>query len=187
LVGNQVTRFNRLYDQHKNALYRYLNFLTRNTAESEDLFQETWLRVAKHMQKLDHIEKVKPWIFTIATNLHRDSLRKKKIRQMFIRNLDRGDCSPHLPLKSVQRDPAEKTEREQAYQDVMQALGNLPEKIRQVVVLREIEGFSYEEIAVTLGLSSGTVKSRMHRAIKKIRREMDFLESASKVFSGDLA
>lgn len=187
MAADQVTRFNRLYDLYKNSLYRYLIYLTRNEAESEDLFQETWLRVIRQMEKLDGIEQLKPWIFTIATNLHRDGLRKKKVRQLFMRKLETGDHSPHLPVETLQPDPADKTELDQSLRNVMRALEKLPEKMQRVFVLREIEGFSYEEIAATLRLSSGTVKSRMHRAIKKLRQELVFLEPGSNIISGDLA
>lgn len=177
--------FNRMYDRYKHDLYRYLVFLTRDETESEDLFQETWLRVARHMEKVDDIKQLKAWILTIATNLYRDGLRKKKVRKLFLEKLEKDTSLYPVSVDGLQPDPANNTECEMSLRNVMRTLDRLPEKLRRVFVLREIEGFSYDQIASMLRLSAGTVKSRVHRAVKKIRRDMAFVEPGAEIIAGE--
>lgn len=76
--------FDELYSRHKTSLYKLACYLTRNQKEAEDLFQDTWLRIAKHLahQTID-MDNCKTWIMTIMSNLYRDWLRKKKVRKPF--------------------------------------------------------------------------------------------------------
>ena len=155
---------------HKHAIYRYICYLTGNRGEAEDLFQDTWLRVAKHIHRIRDPQKVRPWIFTIATNLHRDQLRKKKVRLAFWNQAtDPLARSEDNTMGTEPADPAAAMEREETGRAIRDALNTLPEKLKRVFILREIEGFTYNEIAGILDLSQGTAKSRMHRAVRRLR------------------
>ncbi|MCK4836632.1 MAG: RNA polymerase sigma factor [Candidatus Aminicenantes bacterium] len=169
---DRIVCFDKIYAMYKTAIYRYLWYLTRDRTESDDLFQETWLRVVKNLDQIEDIQKIKSWLYTIATNIYRDHLRKKKVRHSFFQNWkDNQPVANHINQMNS-ADPVGESERQEAAGAIMQALKNLPDKLRQVFILREMEGFSYDEIGQLLKLPSGTAKSRMHRAIKQIRQEL---------------
>ena len=155
---------------HKQAIYRYICYLTGNSGEAPDLFQDTWLRVAKHLHRIHDPQKVRPWIFTIATNLHRDHLRKKKVRSAFWNQATDPLNRSKDTVGTEPADPAVVLEREETGRAIRDALNTLPEKLKRVFILREIEGFTYNEISDILDLSQGTAKSRMHRAVRRLRQ-----------------
>ncbi len=165
--------FDNIYAQYKSAVYSYICYLTKNTDEAEDLFQETWLRVARNMGKINTLQNVKAWIFTVATNLYRDTIRKKKIRQETwrMRNIYTMESTEERG-GSWKSDPEEKVTVSETAKTILKALEKIPEKLQKIFVLKEMEGFSYHEIAQILKVPVGTTKSRFHRAIKLLRREL---------------
>ena len=78
--------FDTLFLKHKVSVYRLAYYLTQNKNEADDLFQDTWLRAVKYLPSSSGIRDFKAWIFTITANLHRDELRKKKIRRIFFKH-----------------------------------------------------------------------------------------------------
>lgn len=75
--------FDNLYKKYQNAVFSFAYYLTQNRGDAEDLFQEAWLRIAKKLPDEVNIQSIKAWIFTVVANLHRDELRKKRIRKLF--------------------------------------------------------------------------------------------------------
>jgi len=75
--------FDGLYREYKSSVYRFAYFLARNREEADDLFQETWLRVVQYLPRASEVQDFRAWVFTITANLHRDALRKKRIRRLF--------------------------------------------------------------------------------------------------------
>jgi RNA polymerase sigma-70 factor (ECF subfamily) len=179
--------FDQLYDGHKAAVFRYLCYLTRDRSVSEDLFQETWLRVVRHLDRLEGIREVKSWLYSIATNLYRDHLRRQKVRSVFMSRVKADPAGTRFLGGEEVRDPEAETEKQEMAAAVMGVLEHLPLKMRQVFVLREIEGFGYDEIARMLNLPRGTAKSRMHRAVRLIRRELGDNRDFSGIQLGDFA
>ena len=82
--------FEDLYDQYRSAVFSFAYYLTRDRGEAEDLFQEAWLRVIRHLPDRVNMQSLKTWIFTIVTNLHRDNLRKKRVRRVFLIHKHQG-------------------------------------------------------------------------------------------------
>jgi RNA polymerase sigma-70 factor (ECF subfamily) len=168
--------FDALYDSYKTAVYAFAYRLTQNRGEAEDLFQETWLRVAQNFPKVLDMKKVKAWLFTIAANLHKDALRKKRIRRLFLFQrkweFDQelacyGDSPP--PRSS---DNANGSERVDISRDISLAMAKLPAPQRLIFVLKEVEGFKQSEISEMLGMPIGTVKSLMYRAVQRLRCDL---------------
>ena len=165
--------FEILYRKYKHAVYSYAFHLTRDRQEADDLFQESWLRIVKKMPEQVKIDSIKSWIFTIITNIYRDNLRKKKIRSLYLsqktKNLQAEEaCHPH---KQVSRQ-AEEREMADLNQKIFSAVNRLPEKQRMVFILKELSGFKQIEIGDILKMSVGTVKSLMHRAVKRLQLEL---------------
>jgi RNA polymerase sigma-70 factor (ECF subfamily) len=169
--------FDELYDSHRSAVFSFAYSLTQNRGEAEDLFQETWLRVARYFPKALDMKKVRAWLFTITANLHKDALRKKRTRRRFL--FDKKWASDQdMPVcegSPEREDSAESAGEEKLEMGhaISRAVSNLPEQHRIVFMLKEVAGFKQSEISEILGIPLGTVKSVMFRAVKKLRMDLD--------------
>lgn len=168
--------FDHLYQEYRSAVYSFACYLTQNSGEAEDLFQETWLRVVHYLPNKVEKSSAKAWIFTITANLHKDALRKKRIRRAFFLQKASSsgpdeEGSAFLFGSSI---PGESNgaNRVDMRQDIARAMNRLPEQQRGIFALREIEGLKYSEISEIYGIPLGTVKSLMFRAVRRLRREL---------------
>jgi RNA polymerase sigma-70 factor (ECF subfamily) len=168
--------FEELFRLFQSPVYGFACHLTRNQGEAEDLFQETWLRVVRSFSGEIDRERFKAWLFTVVANLHKDNLRKKRIRQLFLRERSRasgpGHSFPHYILGQGSGTKGCPTENADMGKALSQAVENLPERQRCVFVLKEMEGFRYAEISEICSMPVGTVKSLLHRAVRRLRREL---------------
>jgi RNA polymerase sigma-70 factor, ECF subfamily len=151
--------------EHLDALYGYAMTLTRDVTEAEDLVQETYLRAASAVNRPNGDSNLKGWLFVIMRNAWLNQLRHKNSGPRFV------DLEPNeQPIDETQETPhvvyLRKLEREQ----VREAIESLPDAYREIVVLRDIEGFTYQEIAMVLNCPAGTVMSRLGRARGKLRK-----------------
>ncbi|MFZ2055420.1 MAG: RNA polymerase sigma factor [Candidatus Aminicenantales bacterium] len=167
--------FDEIYDRYRADVFRFLFYLTRDQAEAEDLFQDVWLRVVRHGPPRPDREDLRPWLLTIVLNLHRDGLRKKRVRRLFL--VKRYGLEKSRSVRSEQRsplsaDPANLSEQAALQRDIDQAVAALPEKQRRVFLLSEVEGLPQAEIAAILEVPLGTVKSLLYRAVKRLQREL---------------
>lgn len=170
-----TAEFDEIYDRYKSDVYRLAYHLTQNQGEAEDMFQEVWLRVVRHLPEKRNRENLKPWLLVIVMNLYRDLLRKKQVRRMFLLGKIKheiAEASSAEESAAPLSDPAEKAERAAMRRNINHALARLPAKQRRIFVLKEIEGLRQAEIAAGLGIPLGTVKSLMHRAVKRLQREL---------------
>jgi RNA polymerase sigma-70 factor (ECF subfamily) len=153
-----------LLERYRRPLLGMLLRLSRDAAEAEDLFQETFLRVLRSSRHFDPSRRFRPWLFAIAINLARDRARRMA-RPTTPRISENGD----LP-EPAGREPLSGSENERIRcTDLQTALGELPESSRAVVLLRYFEGMDEVEIAAAVGIPRGTVKSRLHRAVRTLR------------------
>lgn len=170
------TEFDALYDEHKTSVFRFAYYLTQDRREAEDLFQEAWLRVVKNFSKISRKSTIKAWIMTIVANLHRDALRKKRIRRLFLLQKYKAfkQRENKTTLSTGSKDFAYSDTENQTDMSlaISQALARLPERQRLVYALKEIEGFKQTEISEMLKIPMGTVKSLMFRAVKRLQREL---------------
>jgi RNA polymerase sigma-70 factor (ECF subfamily) len=173
--GLAPSDFDEVYDRFRDDIYRFVRYLDGNQAEAEDLFQEVWLRVARHLGERPDPAGLKPWLLAIALNLHRDSLRKKRVRRLFLLSRSRGDASESAAQKTgpaSSDDPVYLAEQAVLRRKIDQAVRGLPERQRQIFVLQEVEGLRQAEIAGVLGIPVGTVKSLMFRAVRRLQKEL---------------
>ena len=154
--------------EHLDALFGFAMALTRNRTEAEDLVQETYLRAMRAFGRLLPDSNLKGWLFAIMRNIRLNQLRSANIRPEFV-EIDADGEGNWQWLDQAAVDPQtaliQKVEREQ----VRSAIERLPELYREVVVLRDIEGFSYQQIANILQCPAGTVMSRLGRAREQLR------------------
>lgn len=154
----------RRYDQ------RLLNFVYRTIGDRErgqDLVQETFVRVYRHLHRFDQTKKFSTWIYTIASNLAKNELRNRSRNPLVLfQTLKKHWDADHRPLEweDTQYKPDDLFRKRNLRAKVEEAVKQLPEHHRIVFVLREMEGKTYEEIADITGCNLGTVKSRLNRA-----------------------
>lgn len=168
--------FDNLYKKYQNAVFSFAYYLTQNRGDAEDLFQEAWLRIAKKLPDEVNMQSIKAWIFTVVANLHRDELCKKRIRKLFFlqkaMTLEKENTMfPVLPDQPMSINPEEVNQTDMG-RNIAQVMARLPDRQRRVFVLKELADFKQAEISDILGIPLGTVKSLMHRAVNRLRREL---------------
>jgi len=166
--------FVHLVDRYKdrlvNFVYRFLNDMT----DAEDLVQETFLKVYKKKHSYREIAKFSTWIYTIAGNLARSELRKRKRRKTYTMSALSFEDQEFTPV-----DTGKDTEgivfNSYAGEEIMRAIEQLPEPFKTITILRDIQELSYEDISTILDIPMGTVKSRVNRARLKLQETLSYL------------
>jgi RNA polymerase sigma-70 factor (ECF subfamily) len=153
---------------HLDALYGFAMVLTRNPAEAEDLVQETYLRATRAFGRLAPDSNLKGWLFAIMRNIRLNQLRSAGSRPEFV-EMDAEEEHGWDWLDPTAADPYEALVRKVEREQLRLAIGRLPDHYREVVVLRDLEGFSYQQIAGILQCPAGTVMSRLGRARRQLR------------------
>ena len=149
---------------------RLLNFVYRTIGDrerAEDLVQEVFVRVSRHLHRFDQTKKFSTWIYTIASNLAKNELRNRSRNPLvYFQALKKQWDTDHRPLQfeDTSSKPDDLYHKRHLRELVEWSVAQLPEHHRVVFVLRELEGKSYEEIADITGCNLGTVKSRLNRA-----------------------
>ena len=168
--------FDQLFERYRSKLFTFIWRFVRDRECAEDIFQETFVRVFSRANSFRRRAKVSTWIYTIAANLCRDELKRRKRRPTV--SLDEpfpGQDPGHtwsLALKgtpSADDDPrlaAQETEHRAA---LWQAIDALPPELRVTLELQTLHGLKYREVAEVLGIPLGTVQSRIHNAVKLLR------------------
>jgi RNA polymerase sigma-70 factor, ECF subfamily len=151
--------------EHIDSLYGYALTLTRDATEAEDLVQETYVRAASAAHRPEADGNLKGWLFVIMRNAWLNQLRHRSSGPRFV-ELDLDEPS----TAEAQENPHVVYLRKLERQQVREAIESLPHAYREIVVLRDIEGFTYQEIATVLDCPAGTVMSRLGRARARLRR-----------------
>lgn len=151
------------------SLYGYALTLTRDRAEAEDLVQDTYLRAMRAWEQLAPDSNVKGWLFVILRNAWLNRIRHARSGPAFV-ELEDEEGSSWIDSRAV--DPYVLYLRKLEHEEIREAIDSLPALHREMVVLRDIEGFSYQEIASMLNCPAGTVMSRLGRAREKLRQKL---------------
>ncbi len=154
--------------------------MVRDTATAEDLAQDTFIKVLNHIDKYNAEFKFSSWLFKIANNVAIDHLRR---RQLDTISMDGSpNASTAADVEATRFDVADKSESaldemeaKELGSAIERAIGALRPEYRSCIMLRHVEGRSYEEIAATLDLPLGTVKTYIHRARHELRDALDHL------------
>jgi RNA polymerase sigma-70 factor (ECF subfamily) len=178
LQAGEAAAFDRLVQERSGDVYALLYRLTEDREEARDLTQETFLRIFQSIDRFRGDADLKTWIYRIALNQARNRWRwwRRRRRDLTV-SLDATTSNDdEQPLGSRLRDngidPEQETlmrERETALRSALRTLGR---SYREVVILRDVEGLTYEEISAALEISIGTVKSRLSRGRQDLRRKM---------------
>ena len=172
-LDGEPRAFGELVDRYDSRL---LNFVYRTVGDREraqDLVQETFVRVYRHLHRFDQSKKFSTWIYTIAGNLAKNELRNRSRNPLVLfQTIKKNWDADHRPLEweDSSLKPDDLYRKRHLKELVDRAVQQLPEHHRIVFVLRELEGKTYEEIADITGCNLGTVKSRLNRARNNFAR-----------------
>ncbi len=165
--------FDELSDRYQGRLIHFVNRTIGDRDRAEDLVQETFVRVFRHLHRFDPTKKFSTWIYTIAGNLAKNELRNRSRSPLILfQTITKHQEEDDRPLEweDVSFLPDRMYQQRRLREQVEEAVRQLPEHHREVFELREMEGKSYEEIAELTGMKLGTVKSRLNRARNQFAR-----------------
>jgi len=156
------------------SLYSAALRMTRNPADAEDLVQETFLRAYRGFASFQEGTNLRAWMYRILTNTFINSYRKKQREPVTVQEDDLDEWYLYDKLGESGVEPSAEAEviRSMPDEDVQRALEALPEGFRLAVLLADVEGFSYKEIAEILGIPIGTVMSRLHRGRRALEKAL---------------
>lgn len=167
--------FAELLRRYQGHVDKLLYHLAPDWPDRADLSQEVWIRVYRNIRRLNEPAKFKGWLGRITTNLFYDELRRRKRTRTTLSldaplNLEDGSIEWDVP--SAEPGPVDNLMTQEFYSQLHRAIADLPEVFRTAIVLREIQGLAYEEIADITGVSLGTVKSRIARARHRLQGDL---------------
>jgi len=165
VVSPDHEAFEKVVKQSEGYLFGFLYSLTGNADEALDLTQETFIRVYRRLHLYDSDRPFKNWLLTIARNLYKDSLRKKRITV----SLDKLTEEKSLLLRDLQADTERSTIERETRSFIRVAMQMLNPEEREVLVLKDMSGMIYSEIARLLNIPAGTVASRVYYARRSLR------------------
>jgi RNA polymerase sigma-70 factor, ECF subfamily len=153
--------------KHIDGLYSYALALSRNRVDAEDLVQETYLRAIPAVRRLRKESNIKSWLYTILRNIWLNQIRQPRV-VIQMSGMDIDQLMPEFHVPAV-KDPHSSLITRLDQEQVRQAISQLPPEFREIILLREFEDLSYQEIADVLNCPIGTVMSRLGRARSKLR------------------
>ena len=169
-----IQAYDTLVRRYKDQLLNYVYRFVGNRNDAEDLVQETFLRVYKNKHYYKEIAKFSTWVYTIAGNLAKTELRRRKRRKIFsVSNFVNEERDFDIP--DTDNDPESAVDGSLKDDIIQKAIEKLPAKFKEVILLRDVQGFAYEEISQILNIPLGTVKSRVNRGRLKLQEDLKFL------------
>src|SRR3954464_13643192 len=166
-LGGEERAFQELVERYQPRLLIFIYRTIGDREKAEDLVQEVFIRVYRHIHRFDRSKKFSTWVYTIASNLAKNELRNRSRNPLVLFQTIKSNWEDEerpLQFEDTTARPDDLYRKRHLRELVDEATAKLPEHHRQVFVLRELEGKSYEEIAEITDCNLGTVKSRLNRA-----------------------
>ncbi len=169
VLKGDVNAFEKLVLEYEKNVYNIALRMTGNSEDASDMTQEAFIKAYNSLQSFRGDSKFSVWIYRIATNVCLDFLRSKSRRPTVSLSVEDNDGEDvQLDVADESQSPELLLDRQMTRESVRRGLETLSPEYRQILLLREIQGLSYDEISQALGLEVGTVKSRIFRARKKL-------------------
>ena len=170
--------FDKLVIRHKDRVFNLVYWFLEDYQEANDCAQETFIKVFKSIKRFRFESAFSTWLYRIAMNTCKNRVKssayKWKKRTVSLGNPEgSGAGNPHIEIEDDSQSPMNELERRDRLELIREAINSLPGEQNRVVVLRDIQGLSYEEIAETTGLKLGTVKSRLARGRLGLRNRLE--------------
>jgi RNA polymerase sigma-70 factor (ECF subfamily) len=172
----QPRAFEALYDRFKDYVYRTAFFITRNSGDAEEAVQETFMDVLRALPnyRVEGPARFETWLYRVTVNRCRSRMRRKTLPSADWDEIE--ERLERIPATHPNYDPEGVALHRERAVALWQAVDRLPEGQRVVVLLRYQQGLSYGEIAQTLGISDGTVKSRLYHAHRRLKEQLQLTE-----------
>lgn len=173
--GGETEAFEPLVRRYERRLFGYFLNATADASTAADLAQETFVRVFRAAPRYRESGRFEAWLFRIAANLARSDARRRVLRRrLFVPGSPEDEgwaptAPPEVSGPGNPGDPENAARASEVREALRRALPRVPAVFREAVLLRDVEGWSYREIAQMLGIEEGTVKSRAHRGRKRLR------------------
>lgn len=169
-----VEAFEVLIRQYEKEIYRFCLKILQDEQEAADTFQEICLKIWRQLKSYKGEANLKTWIYRLTTNQCIDVLRKNKRKKQLISLFQRNEKGEEYILDSVSSEDVSQKIETKALQEIVQlGISELKADYQVIIILKDMEAYSYEEIAEILGISLGTVKSRLSRARKALRNVLE--------------
>lgn len=170
--GNE-TAFNELVRRYKDPLTNFAYRFMGDWDDCSDVVQETFVRVYRSRHSYKPVARFSTWVYTIATNLAKSHLRRRRFRNVFSRGRgNQGEPDKVFDPPSLENNPDHLADSSILGERIQSAIGSLGVKYREVIILRDVQDLSYEEIAKITKINVGTVKSRLNRARTQLQSEL---------------
>jgi len=175
-AAGEEAAFREIVNRYKNSLYSFLKQFLNRQDLVEDVFQETFLQLFTSRDSFDTNRPLRPWLFTIAANKAKDALRKsQRTAAISIGSIsDSAEMSFDDVLNTLTFDttmPSDKLEKSEITSRVGQIIANMPDNLREILILAYFNKFSYKQMAQILSIPIGTVKSRLHTAVARFAKD----------------
>ncbi len=172
VLAGDATAYRGLVEKYQNRVYGMVYGMLRNREDARDLAQEAFVKAYNNLATFRLESSFYTWLYRIAMNLAIDHVRKQKRRKTtsFEDSIGARDETGAIDEMHQQESPRRALERKELYARIMDAMDKLPDDQRQVVLLRELEGLSYKEIADVMDIPEGTVMSRLFYARKRLQQ-----------------
>lgn len=179
-----IGAFEQLVEGYQKKVFNITLRMMGNPDDASELTQEVFIRVYRSLRNFKEESQFSTWIYKIATNICLDELRKQKKRKVFSidEEIKADDGETKRQIADDKPSPETVAEKNEVKKVVKDAIKSLPDEYRLVIVLRDIQGFSYDEIAKIVKCPEGTVKSRINRARKALK---DILSNKKELFDMD--
>lgn len=171
VLDGDATAYRGLVERYQGRIHGVVYGMVRNKEDAKDLTQEAFVKAYQNLHRFRLQSSFYTWLCRIAMNVSIDHLRRQKVRkaELFEDGIATKDQGGVISLAHRREDPSRNLERKRLGERILQALDELPEDQQQVVILREIEGMAYKEIAEVMDIPEGTVMSRLYYARKKLQ------------------
>ena len=173
VLDGDSTAYRGLVERYQGRIYSVCYGMVRNREDARDLAQEAFVKAFKNLSRFRFGASFYTWLCRIAMNVSIDHLRRMKVRRAGV--FDEGIASRNdgvISLQHHRNDPGRDLERKRLHAAIFAAMDELPEEQKQVIVLREVEGMAYKEIAEVMDIPEGTVMSRLYYARKKLQKAL---------------
>jgi len=171
VAAGDIDAYGKIVGRYRGRLYNFVFRFVSDRETAEDIVQETFLRAFRKRKEYRAIANFSTWLFTIAGSLAKSELRRRKRWRFFSLHRD-DDSETGIELPDETYRPDKVVESSLADDQIHEAIAALPENYRQVILLRDVEGMAYQEIAEIVDCPVGTVKSRVNRARLKLQQRL---------------
>ncbi|MBU0691789.1 sigma-70 family RNA polymerase sigma factor [bacterium] len=173
---NNEAAFDEIVKRYQNPLFNFVGRLLGDNFYGEDIVQETFLRVYRNKHRYHQVAKFSTWIYTIASNLAKTELRRRKVRNFFSIS-SKGSEERDYDIEDSSMDVVKEVDGAMRTQMILREIDKLPRHFKEAVLLRDVQDLSYEEISTILDVPLGTVKSRVNRGRSRLQKKLSFLSN----------